>query len=152
MLTPQELFERGRQQMEEQQREFERAYRQNVEVFTRMFLGLGTGCIVLAESSRHDQALAEAKSLAAHRWSQLLDMEQQIPREEARLAARPKTRPTMQGDDLLPDRTLEQRNADWQAETDHIRASLDALKEQAKVERRELESLIVNRKAGERDG
>jgi hypothetical protein len=73
-------------------------------------------------------------------------MEEQIVREEQQLAARPKTRPAQQGDDLLPDRTIAQRDADWQVETKNRRAGLEDLKEQAKRERKELESYIKSRR------
>jgi hypothetical protein len=46
----------------------------------------------------------------------------------------------------LPDRTIAQRDADWQVETKNRRAGLEALKEQAKRERKELESYIKSRR------
>jgi hypothetical protein len=130
-------------EMAEQAATNERAYRSNVEIFTRMWLTLGSDVIKVADGSRHDQALAEAKSLAASRWNQLLSIEQQIVREEQLLAARPKTRPVQQGDDLLPDRTIDERNRQWLDEKKHRRGVLDGLKEQAKAERKELEALIT---------
>jgi hypothetical protein len=145
MLTQDQYVQMQRQQ-QEQAAAAERGRKQSIELFTRMFLSLGPSCIPLAESSRHDAELAEAKGLAAWRWNQLLGMEQQIIREEGILAACPKTRPAQQGDDLLPDRTLDQRNADWQVESKNKRAGLEDLKEQAKRERRELESYIKSRR------
>jgi hypothetical protein len=47
---------------------------------------------------------------------------------------------------VLPDRTIDQRNADWQVETKNRRAGLADLKEQAKRERKELESFITKRR------
>jgi hypothetical protein len=75
------------------------------------------------------------------RWSRLIEMESQIQREEAALASRPKTRPAQFGDELLPDRTLRQRDAEWQEATKYRRGLLGELKDQAKAERKELESL-----------
>jgi hypothetical protein len=71
-------------------------------------------------------------------------MEEQVVREEQALATRPKNRPTQPGDETLPDRTIEQRAADWQAETKHRHATLADTKELAKNERRELERLRVD--------
>jgi hypothetical protein len=140
MRTP-DLFERHQQELVEQQRAGERAYRSNVSRFVEMFLSLGPDCIKIAEGTRFDGQMTEAKGLAASRWSQLLGLEQQVIREEGILAARPKTRPAQPGDEVLPDRTLEQRNAAWQDETKHKRGALAELKEQAKRERKELEAL-----------
>jgi hypothetical protein len=141
MQAPQDLFARHQQEMQEQAAAGERAYRQNVNRFVEMFLSLGPDCIKIAEGTRFDGQLTEAKGLAASRWHQLLSMEQQVVREEGILAARPKTRPAQPGDEVLPDRTLDQRNADWQVETKNRRAGLEALNEQAKRERQELEAL-----------
>jgi hypothetical protein len=85
--------------------------------------------------------VAEALGLAAHRWEQLLGMEQQIVREEQLLASRPKKRPAQPGDEVLPDRALAQRDAEWLDATKHKHAALAELKEQAKAERKELDSL-----------
>jgi hypothetical protein len=82
-----------------------------------MFLSLGADCIKIAEGTRFDGQMTEAKGLAASRWNQVLSMEQQVVREEGILAARPKTRPAQPGDEVLPDRLIDQRNADWQVET-----------------------------------
>jgi hypothetical protein len=139
MRTP-DLFERHQQELAEQQRAGERAYRQNVELFVRMWLTLGSD-VTRLDGTRHDAALTEAKGLAMSRWNQLLSMEQQVAREEQVLAARPKTRPTQQGDEVLPDRTISQRAEAWLDETKHRRAALAELKEQAKRERKELEAL-----------
>jgi hypothetical protein len=144
MQAPIDLLARQKQQMEEQAAAGERAYRSNVNRFIEMWLSLGSDVTKL-EGTRHDGELLEARGLAAHRWGQLLGMEEQIGREEQRLAARPKTRPAQPGDETLPDRTLEQRNADWQVQTKDIRAGLADLKEQAKRERRELESFTKGR-------
>jgi len=140
MRTP-DLFERHQQELVEQQRAGERAYRSNVSRFVEMFLSLGPDCIKIAEGTGFDGQMTEAKGLAASRWSQLLGLEQQVIREEGILAARPKTRLAQPGDEVLPDRTREQRNAAWQDETKHKRGALAELKEQAKRERKELEAL-----------
>jgi hypothetical protein len=73
----------------------------------------------------------------------LVGMEGQIQREEATLAIRPSRRPTQPGDDVLPDRTLKQRDAEWQDKTKYLRDSLAALKAEAATERRLLESYIT---------
>jgi hypothetical protein len=97
------------------------------------------------DGTRHDAGLNEAPGLAMSRWNQLLSMEQQAIREEQQLALRPKTRPAQPGDEALPDRTLEQRNAAWLDETKHRRAAFAGLKEQAKVEPKLLEAFVVKR-------
>jgi hypothetical protein len=125
---------------QKKQQEFELIRKRNVETFLRMWLSLGRDCITAA-GSQHQVEVAEALGIATNRWGRLLDMEQQVIREEQQLAARPKTRPTQVGDETLPDRTIEKRNADWQEETKHRRAAFADMKEQAKRERKELESL-----------
>jgi hypothetical protein len=132
-------------QFAEQAAASERAYRSNVNRFVEMFLTLGADAVKVA-GNNHDQELNEAKGLAAWRWNQQLELEAQIIREEQQLNTRPKTRPAFPGDDVLPDRTLTQRNADWEVETKNRRAGLANLKEQAKRERAELESYTVRRK------
>ena len=74
-------------------------------------------------------------------WARLLDQEAQVQRDEAALASRPKKRPTVPTDDTLPERTLAERDRAFEQETKVRRESLAALKDQAKAERRELESL-----------
>jgi hypothetical protein len=140
MQIPADLVERHQREMQEQAAAGERAYRSNVEIFIRMFLGLGPDVIKIAEGTRHDAALAEAKSLAASRWNQLLNIEQQIVREEQTLATRGKKRPPAHDEELLPDRTVAQRDAAYLDETKHRKAVLADLKEQAKAERKELEA------------
>jgi hypothetical protein len=72
-------------------------------------------------------------------------MEQQVEREAAALASRPKNRPTERTDDTLPDRTLEKRNADWQEQTKHMHAAHAELRKLADKERRELDSFTKGR-------
>lgn len=98
------------------------------------------------DGTRHDAELMEAKALAAHRWHRLLDLEQQVVREEQKLAGRPRTRPNEPGDDLVPNRTLAERDRAWEEQTKDRRDSLGALKEQAKAERKELEGYVVKEK------
>jgi hypothetical protein len=133
-------------QMQEQARADEEAYKKNVLRFCEMYLTLGPDVTKLATSTRFDGALREACGIAANKWSQLLEKEEQVIREEAALASRPKNRPAQQGDDLLPDRTLDARNAAWDDETRHRRESLAALKEQAERERKELEAFVTKRR------
>jgi hypothetical protein len=140
MAMTQDAYAARQQQMQEQAAAGERAYRSNVNRFVEMWLSLGSDVTKL-EGTWHDGELLEARGLAAHRWGQLLGMEEQIGREEQQLALRPKKRPAQPGDELLPDRTLAQRDAGWQDETKHHRAALADMKEQAKRERRELEAL-----------
>ena len=138
--TPIDLIARHRQEMAEQAAAAERGRKQNIELFTKMWLTLGSDVLQL-DGNRHDAELAEARGLAVARWSQLIDMEQQIVREESALATRPKDRPAQPGDEVLPDRTLKQRDAEWQEATKYRRVLLGELKDQAKAERKELESL-----------
>jgi hypothetical protein len=139
MRTPIDLMARRQQDLAEQQRASEQAYRRNVEVFTTMFLSLGSD-VTRLDGTRHDPALTEARGLAMSRWNRLLQQEQQIVREEQALAARPKTRPPQPGDQTLPDRTLAQRDADWQEQTKAKRAALGELRKLAAKERKELEA------------
>jgi hypothetical protein len=141
MLTQDDALAARQREMQEQAAAGERAYRQNVNRFVEMFLSLGPDCIKIAEGTRFDEQLVEAKGLAANRWNLLLGMEQQIDREEQHLAARPPTRPAQPGDEVLPDRTISQRSADWQVQTKYLHAAHADLKEQAKAERKDLESL-----------
>jgi hypothetical protein len=144
MQAPQELFERHRQELAEQAAAGERARVANVRRFCEMWMTLGQDCI-RAASSQHRPEIDEALGLATHRWGRLLDMEAQVQRDEQVLAARPKTRPAQPGDEALPDRTLDQRNADWQVETKNRRAGLAELRKLAEKERRELESFTKGR-------
>ena len=136
----QDRLQRDRQAAQEAAVRNEEARKANVELLTKMFLSLGADCIKVASSSRHDAELAEARGLAAHRWEQLLGMEQQIQRDAAALAARPRKRPSERTDETLPDRTLEQRNRDWEQQTEHKATALALLREQARRERHELEA------------
>lgn len=103
-----------------------------------MFLSLCPDVLKL-DGTRHDAEMMEARGHAASRWARLLDLEAQLQRDDAVLASRPKKRPAAPGDDLLPDRTLEERDRAWEQETQVRREGLTALRDQAKVERKELE-------------
>jgi hypothetical protein len=96
----------------------------------------------MLEGSRHDAELAEARGLAMSRWNQLINIEQQVIREEQALAARPKKRRPAPGDDLVPDRTLAERDRAFEEESKGRRDGLEVLKAQAKHERAELEDYI----------
>jgi hypothetical protein len=141
--TQLDAHEKRHQEMREEAARTAAARKQNIEVFTRMFLALGPDAMKIAGTA-HDAELAEAKALAAHRWNVLIDQEAQIEREEQALAGRPKKRPPQPGDDLLPDRTLEQRIAAWDDETKGQRENLATLKEITKNERRQMESWRVD--------
>jgi hypothetical protein len=144
MLT-QDQYAQMQQQQQEQAAAAERARKRNVETFTQMWLTLGQDCIPAA-GSQHQAEVAEALGLATHRWGRLLDMEQQVIREEQQLASRPTNRPAERTDDTLPNRTLEKRNADWQEQTKHMRAAHEELRKLAETERKELESFVTKRR------
>jgi hypothetical protein len=145
VVQRQDAFEAQRRETQERAEAGERARKQNITTFEQMWLSLGSDVLKL-DGSRHDAELVEARGLAMNRWSQLLSKEEQVIREGAALASRPKNRPAQQGDDLLPDRTLDARNAAWDDETRHRRESLAALKEQAERERKELEAFLTTRR------
>jgi hypothetical protein len=133
--------------MREQAANAERIRKENIEVFTRMFISLGPDAIRVAGQS-YDAQLAKARGLASLRWSRLLDMEAQAQREEAALASRPKQRPSQPSDDTVPDRTLAKWNAAWEGETQSARDGLKLLKQEAARERKELESYRADFKKG----
>lgn len=143
MQTPIDVLARRQQEMAEQAAAADAAHKANVNRFVELWLSLGADILKVAGSNRHNAELAEAQGLAAARWNGLVGMESQIQREEAALAIRPKNRPTQPGDDELPDRTLKQRDAEWQDKTKYLRDSLAALKAEAASERRLLESYIT---------
>jgi hypothetical protein len=140
-------YELHAQQMQEAAANAERARKQNIETFTKMWLTLGADVVKVAGTA-HDSELAEAKGLAAWRWSRLLDMESQAVAEEQAIAARPKQRPPQPGDDTVPDRTMTKWNAEWEDQTRLMREEVVNLKQSAKTERRELESWRVDFKRG----
>lgn len=133
------------QQVDARGAEQARVRQQNVELFTRMFLALGPDAMKL-DGNTHDAEMMEAKALAAARWFRLLEAEAQAQRDEAALASRPKKRPAQPGDDVLPDRTLAQRDAEWVDATKYKQGALAELRDQVKTERRTLESFVVKRK------
>lgn len=135
----QDIVERDRRAQAERAARNERARANNLKTFEAMWLTLGSDVLKL-DGTRHDAELAEARGLAAYRWNQLLGMEAQAQREEQELASRPQKRPIQTGDDLLPDRTIAQRDREWEDATKHRAESLAALKDQIKQERAELEA------------
>jgi hypothetical protein len=141
MQAPTDLIAQQQRKMAERAAAGERARVANVHRFIEMFLTLGPDAAKL-DGSRHDSELAEAKASAASRWTRLFDLESQVQREEQAVAARPKMRPAAPGDDLLPDRTLAERDRAFEEETKGRRDGLEVLKAQAKRERAELESFI----------
>jgi hypothetical protein len=144
MLTQDDALAARQREMQEQAAAGERAYRSNVNRFVEMWLTLGSDVTKLL-GTRHDAALAEARGLAASRWGRLHDMEAQVQRDEQVLATRPKTRPAQPGDEILPDRTIAQRDADWQVQTKDKRAALGELRKLAAAERKELEAFTKGR-------
>lgn len=136
-----------RQQMQEAAANAERIRKENIEVFTKLFLSLGPDVIRVAGSS-YDPQLAEARGLASHRWGRLLDLEAQIQRDAAAVGARPKKRPAGPGDWKLPESAIERMEKEYKDQTEGMRRELATLKEQAKNERRELESWRVDYRKG----
>jgi hypothetical protein len=63
-----------------------------------------------------------------------------VQRDEQNLAARPKKRPSEPGDDMLASEVIKRQEAAFEEETKSRRESLAALKDQAKAERKQLES------------
>lgn len=64
-----------------------------------------------------------------------------MQRDEQNLAARPKKRPSEPGDDMLASEVIKRQEAAFEEETkSRRRESLAALKDQAKAERKQLES------------
>lgn len=76
MMTGDQV-EKARREAAEQAAAYERARQQNIRVFTEMYLGFGADVVKIAGTG-HDAELAEATSLAAYRWNQLLGMESQV--------------------------------------------------------------------------
>jgi hypothetical protein len=140
-------LEMQQQQMREEAANAERGRKQNVEVFTKMWLTLGPDVIKVAGSS-HDAELAEAKGRAASRWSRLLDMKAQILRDEGALSLRPAKRPAQLSDAMIPDRTLAKMDAEYEAQTQGLREQLAALKREVESERKALGALQVDFKKG----
>jgi multidrug resistance efflux pump len=106
-----------------------------------MYLTLGPDVMRL-DGNRHDAELAEAKASAASRWYRLVDLEAQVQRETANLAARPKNRPSQPADDQLPDRTIEKQARDWEERTKGLHVALADLRKLAAGERKELKGFI----------
>lgn len=138
-LTAVDEYELERQQMQEAAARAERIRHQNLETFQKMWLTLGIDVVRVTNQMLQGE-VAEALSVASHRWSRLADLESQITREEASLAARPKKRPTQPGDEMAPDRTIAEWESKWIAETEGLREQLKVLKTEAKQTRAELES------------
>jgi hypothetical protein len=143
MQAPVDVLELKRQEAADQAAANERARRQNVETFTRMFLGLGVDAIKAVGSS-HDQELAEARALAADRWLKLLDLEAQVQRDEQLVAARGK-RPGNPGDKMLADEVIRRMDDEYEAQTRFRRESVEQERELAVSTRKELEAYIVKR-------
>jgi hypothetical protein len=89
--------------------------------------------------------LAAGKAAAAARWEQLLNLEAQVPREEANLAAPERGRVPDPNDEFAPRELLAKKDADHRNRVEARRDGLKQLKEEAKRERQELESYITKR-------
>jgi hypothetical protein len=83
---------------------------------------------IKASSSTHQSEIAAALGLAAHRWNQLLALEQQVTREEQELAVRPRRRGTAPGDEFLASELVKKAEAAWEEETKARRDSLAEMK------------------------
>ena len=144
MQKPIDLFARSQQEIAEQAAADERARVQNVQRFTQMWLTLGVD-VIKAAGSNHQAEIAEALGIATNRWGRLLDAEAQIQREEQELAGRPKKRGTAPGDEFLAPEVIKRQASAYEDETRSRHDSLVLLKEQARAERRELESFTKGR-------
>jgi hypothetical protein len=114
----------------------------NLETFEALFLSLGPDVVKL-DGSRHDAELMTAKASAAGRWLRLQQLEAQVEREAAILAARPKERGYTPGDEFIADSLVERQATAWKVQTDEMASSLEYIREQAKKERKELEKFVV---------
>lgn len=114
----------------------------NVQRFTQMWLSLGVD-VIRAAGSSHRAEIGEALGLTVRRWEQLLNIEAQIPREETRLAVRERGRVPDPTDEYAPKELLAKKDSDHRQRVEGERAALKQLKEQAKAERKELESFIT---------
>jgi hypothetical protein len=118
--------------------------RTNLAAFEALFLGLGSDVIKL-DGSRYDAELLQAKASAAGRWLRLQQLKAQVEREAAILAARPKER-GYPGDEFIADSLVARQAEAWKVQTDEMASSLEYIREQAKQERKELESFITKRR------
>lgn len=139
MQTPLDLVARHKQEIAEQAAADERSRKNNIETFLRMWLSLGADCIKAVGSSHADE-INEALGLASYRWEQLLGMEAQIPREEAKLATLERGRVPEPADEFTPRELLAKKDADHRNRVESRRDGLKQLKEEAKRIRKELES------------
>ena len=130
-------FTRDFQEAARLEAEAARARGQNVGIFTRMFMSLGPDVLKL-DGTRHDAEMMEASGHAASRWARLLDLEAQLQRDDAVLASRPKKGPAAPATTFYPT-ARSKRDRAWEQETQVRREGLTALRDQAKVERKELE-------------
>ena len=114
----------------------------NLAVFEALFLSLGPEVVKL-DGSRHDGELLQAKASAAGRWMRLQQLEAQVEREAAALAARPKERGYAPGDEFVADSIVARQAEAWKAQTDEMASSLEYIREEAKKERAILQSFVV---------
>jgi hypothetical protein len=144
-LRQADAWAREQRRVVEQAAQAEEARKKNVEVFTKMWLVLGPDVTKLIGTG-HDSELVEARGLAANRWGRLLDAEQQILRDEARIEILARGRVPAHGDDLLPSEVLAKKDAAHKEHVKSARGALKALKEQTQRERAELESFLTKRR------
>jgi multidrug resistance efflux pump len=104
-----------------------------------MWLSLGQDCI-RAASSQHRPEIDEALGLAVRRWELLNNLEAQIPREEAHLAALERGRVPDPADEYAPRELLAKKDAAHRATVESRRDSIKQMKGQAEREREELEA------------
>jgi len=145
MQTPMDLIARHQQEMAEQAAADERSRKNNIETFLRMWLSLGADCIKAVGSSHADE-INESLGLASYRWEQLLGMEAQIPREEAKLATLERGRVPEPADEFTPKELLAKKDAAHRDREESTRSSIKQVKEEAKRVRKELESYTAKRR------
>jgi hypothetical protein len=115
--------------------------RTNLDTFEALFLSLGPDVIRL-DGSRHDSEIMTAKAAAAGRWLRLQQLEAQVEREAAILAARPKERGYAPGDEFTADSLVARQAEAWKVQTDEMASSLEYIREEARKERAALEWFI----------
>jgi hypothetical protein len=116
--------------------------RTNLETFEALFLSLGPDVVKL-DGSRHDAELMTAKASDAGRWLRLQQLEAQVEREASVLAARPKERGYVPGDEFVADSLVARQVEAWKVQTDEMASSLEYIREEAKKERAALTSFVV---------
>jgi hypothetical protein len=132
--------------MQTQERDVSMIRQRNVTRFVEMWLSLGRD-VLAAGGNQHSAEIAEALGLAAAKWAQLLDLEAQLPREQARLAALERGRVPDAEDAYASGEVLAKKDAAHREQVEGLRASIKEMTQQAKAERKALEAYIVKPKS-----